>query len=100
MTYRAICGRTLVTLAILGPLALAGTATSDADARTVPLQNATATYTQPNPSRPDLWGPSKTIDGRVRGAFTSWATVNRDVDPGGDPNLSEAIVWEIGRAHV
>lgn len=94
MRYRATSGRTLATLAILGPLALAGTATSEAGARTVPLQNATATYTQPGPIRPELWGPSNTIDGRVSGSFTSWATVNRDIDPGGDPNLSEAIVWE------
>ena len=54
----------------------------------VPLQNATATYSQTNPSLPGLWAPSKTIDGITAGSFTSWAIFR----PGG--LQAENIVWQ------
>ena len=86
-------GRAAIAAAVLLGLGFAGSASTGA-ASLVPLRNATATYTQPNPSVPGLWSPAKTIDGRISGQFTSWATVNRNVGPGGDVNRSEAIVWE------
>jgi hypothetical protein len=54
----------------------------------VPLQNATATYSQTNPSDPSLWIPAKTIDGMPYGAFTSWAIYEL-------PGIqAQTIVWE------
>jgi hypothetical protein len=71
-------------------LAVAALATlMPAQAQTpVPLQNATATYSQTNPSFPGLWDPNKTIDGATAGSFTSWA-ISR---VGG--SQAETIVWQ------
>jgi len=54
----------------------------------VPLQNATASYSQTNPSLPGLWDPVKTIDGVTAGSFTSWAIFRVD------GIQAETIVWE------
>ncbi|MES2091392.1 MAG: hypothetical protein V4532_15655, partial [Pseudomonadota bacterium] len=57
-------------------------------AANVPLQSATATYSQENPELPGLWGAYKTIDGNAAGAFTSWAIYRAD------GIQAESIVWE------
>ena len=58
-------------------------------AANVPLQNATATYSQTNSCCIGLWDPFKTIDGIANGAFTSWG-IARNVEP----SHAETIVWE------
>ena len=68
--------------------ALAGIFIASAQANQVALQNATASYSQTNPSLPGLWDPYKTIDGAASGAFTSWA-IYRD-----NGIQAESIVWE------
>ncbi|BCT66954.1 PEPxxWA-CTERM sorting domain-containing protein [Nitrosospira sp. NRS527] len=54
----------------------------------VPLQNATATYSQTNPQFPELWVPGKTIDGMPFGSFTSWAIFEQPAIK------AQTIVWE------
>jgi len=62
----------------------------------VDLQNATATFSQTNSSFPSIWDPSNTIDGNIRGGFTSWATKGLPTGPG-DEVLDEVIVWETSK---
>lgn len=56
-------------------------------AANMPLQNATATFSQPSDGP---WEPSRTIDGVTSGRNTSWA-IYRDHP---DAQQSETIVWE------
>ncbi|SCX86291.1 PEP-CTERM sorting domain-containing protein [Nitrosospira sp. Nsp13] len=57
-------------------------------AQNVPLQDATATYSQTNPQLPNLWVPGNTIDGIPFGSFTSWAIYEL-------PAINaQTIVWE------
>jgi hypothetical protein len=57
-------------------------------AANVPLQNATATYSQTNAELPGLWDPFKTIDGVPFGSFTSWAITEQPA------SNAQTIVWE------
>lgn len=59
-----------------------------AQAAPVPLQNSTASYSQPSANPTGLWDPWKTIDGVTDGSFTSWAIF----DPAGIQ--AQTIVWE------
>lgn len=58
----------------------------------IPLQNATATFTQPHEYLVDLWAPSHTIDGIIIGDHTSWAVYDYVDPPVG--LKAQTIVWE------
>jgi len=86
-TYRIIRHRLFLPFGALVALSISVPSAASL-AQSVPLQNATATFTQPHESLPDLWIPAHTIDGVIEGFHTSWA-INHEL-----PNTPETIVWE------